>query len=259
MESGRGKSKLFKLHGNPFGMKYRPGMSQIASPIEYEASDETDTYCKFATLSDAVKGYWTFIDRPIYFGWRYNSATPEDFIRFITFKGYFGGPFDNTQADRERKEEYINKVLRLIPEAEELLKKAQPSPTPVKRIWKKKGVMLEVGHGLNPEGWEPGAVGVNGVREHDLNWIAAKAAQRVLDKAGVPCVITDFGGVNDSGLREIGKTAAGYDVFCSIHHNSAKTKPKQGAEVFLHRDKGDDEDLYLSQIMSAEIAEELGI
>ena len=54
LESGRGTSKLFKLHGNPFGMKYRPGMSQIASPIEYDASDETDTYCKFTTLSDAV-------------------------------------------------------------------------------------------------------------------------------------------------------------------------------------------------------------
>ena len=149
--------------------------------------------------------------------------------------------------------------MRLIPEAKKLLEEAELSPTPIKRIWKKKGVMLEVGHGPNPKGRELGAVGIGGVQEYDLNWIAAKAAKKILDEAGVPCVITDFGGVNNSGLRDIGKTAAGYDVFCSIHHNSAKTKPKQGAEVFFHADKGDDEDLYLSQIMSAEIAEELGI
>ncbi|MDJ0619733.1 MAG: N-acetylmuramoyl-L-alanine amidase [Calothrix sp. MO_192.B10] len=257
LESGWGTSKLFKLHGNPFGMKYRPEMSQIASPIEYDASDGKGIYCKFATLSDAVKGYWIFIDRPIYSGWRDNSATPEDFIRFIAFAGYIGGPFDGTEADRERKEKYINKVLNLIPEAEELLENANSSPIE-KPIWKNKGVMLEVGHGPNPNGWEPGAVGVGGVREYDLNWVAAEAAKSVLDEVGVPCIITDFGGINGNGLYNIGRTAANYDVFCSIHHNSA-TVNAQGAEVLVHRTKADAEDLELSSLMSAEIANELGI
>ena len=256
LESGWGKSELFKLHANPFGMKYRQEI-HTALPVKYEAHDEIDIYCNFATLEDAVKGYWIFIDRPVYSGWRNNSATPEDFIRFIAFAGYIGGPFDGTEADRERKEEYINKILNLIPDAEKLLENADSSPIE-KPIWKNKGVMLEVGHGKNPNGWEPGAVGVNGVREHDLNWIAASSAKNVLDEAGVPCIITDFGGVNGKGFYDIGKTAANYDVFCSIHHNSA-TRNAQGAEALVHYTKGDAEDLELSSLMSAEIAKELGI
>ena len=256
LESGWGKSKLFKLHANPFGMKYRQEM-QISTPVEYDAHDGIDIYCNFAALEDAIKGYWIFIDRPVYSGWRNNSATPEDFIRFIAFAGYIDGPFDGTQADIVRKEEYISKVLKLIPDARKLLENADSSPIE-KPIWKKKGVMLEVGHGKNPKTWEPGAVGFNGVREYDLNRIAASSAKNVLDEAGVPCVITDFGGVNNSGLYDIGKTAADYDVFCSIHHNSFK-RNTQGAEVLVHHTKGNAEDLELSSLMSAEIAKELGI
>lgn len=256
LESGWGKSKLFKLHANPFGMKYRQEI-RIAVPVEYEAHDGIDIYCKFTRLKDTVKGYWTFIDRPVYSGWRNNSATPEDFIRFIAFAGYIDGPFDGTEASRLRKEKYISKVLKLIPDAQKLLENADSSPIE-KPIWKKKGVMLEVGHGPNPNAQEPGAIGVGGVREYDLNWIAASSAKNVLDEAGVPCVITDFGGVNNGGLYDIGKTASDYDVFCSIHHNSAVGNA-QGAEVLVHRTKGDAEDLELSSLMSAEIANELGI
>ena len=257
LESGWGKSDLFKLHANPFGMKYRQEVHN-AVPVEYEAHDGKDIYCEFATLEDAVKGYWIFIDRPVYQGWRDNSATPEDFIRFIAFAGYVGGPFDGTVASRLRKEKYISKVLNLIPDARKLLENAGSSSIE-KPIWKKKGVMLEVGHGPNPNGQESGADGFNGVHEYDLNWIAAKAAKKVLDEAGIPCVITDFGGVNNGGLYDIGKTAADYDVFCSIHHNSFDDDVEQGAEVLVHKTKGDAEDLDLSSMMSAEIAEELGI
>lgn len=252
LESGWGKSDLFKLHANPLGMKYRQEVYN-AVPVEYEARDAKDIYCEFATLEDAVKGYWIFIDRAVYSGWRDNNATPEDFIRFIAFAGYIDGPFDGTIASRLKKEKYISKVLNLIPDAQKLLDNADSSPME-KPIWKKKGVMLEVGHGKNPRGWEPGAVGFNGVREYDLNLIAAKAAKNILDEAGVPCVITDF----DGNLYNIGKTAADYDVFCSIHHNSFN-RNVQGAEVLVHRIKGDAEDLKLSSLMSAEIAKELGI
>ncbi|MEO0839602.1 MAG: glucosaminidase domain-containing protein, partial [Cyanobacteria bacterium J06643_5] len=259
LESGWGKSDLFKVHANPFGMKYRQEVHN-AIPVEYEAHDEKDTYCEFATLKDAIKGYWMFIDRPVYQGWRDNSATPEDFIRFIAFAGYIDGPFDGTVASRLKKEKYISKVLKLIPDARKLLNKVEnPDSSPTEKpIWKKKGVMLEVGHGKNPAGWEPGAVGFNDVREYDLNQIAAQAAKKVLDEAGVPCVITDFGGNNGKGWYQIGKTAADYDVFCSIHHNSANNNA-QGAEVLVHKTKGDAADLELSSMMTTEIAKELGI
>lgn len=254
LESGRGESELFKLHGNPFGMKYRPEMEAIAEQVSYTDSvGETDTYCKFRSLEDAVKGYWQFIGRSPYKGWRENATTPQAYIQFIARAGYVGG-------NKEAKETYIQKVLKLIPEAQSLLGDILPPPPPTP-ICKGKGVLLEVGHGPNPRGSEPGAIGVGGIREYDLNWIAAKAAQEFLIASGVPCTVTDFGGDSSRGyLYQIGQTAAGYDVFCSFHHNSAEsTNVKQRAEVLIHNKKGTVEDMALAKSMSAEIAQELGI
>lgn len=244
LESGRGDSDLFKLHGNPFGMKYRPEMSTIAIPITYEASDGVDIYCKFETLQDAVDGYWVFINRPVYSGWRTSIGSPKEYIEFIAFAGYIGG-------SDEVKQEYVNKVNRLFEEASRLLRSS-----PGRRdIWKQNGVLLEIGHGTKLSGgFDPGAVGVNSKNEYELNRIAAEAAQSVIRRAGVPCDTTDV----VASLYNIGQRADGYDVFCSIHHNSAEV-PAQGAEVLVHKQKADPEDLELSRIMSAEIAAELGI
>ena len=52
----------------------------VAIPIQYSAHDGEDVYCKFDTLQDAVDGYWVFIDRPIYSGWRTSVATEADYI-----------------------------------------------------------------------------------------------------------------------------------------------------------------------------------
>lgn len=261
LESGRGQSEIFKLHANPFGMKFRKEMRDIADQVIYtDSAGERDIYCKFDDFEAAVKGYWVFIDRPAYSGWRTSNSTPEDYIRFISYGGYVGGAFDGSERDRKIKEAYIKKVIDLIPQAQSNLGVSSPAATPsAPKIWKGKRVLLEVGHGPNPDGFEPGAVGVGGVGEYDLNWIAAKAAQDLILKAGVPCTITDFGDVHSpSDLCEIGKTAPGYDVFFSIHHNSAES-PAQGSEVLGHDTKGDADDLALAKLMSAEIAKELGI
>ena len=244
LESGRGSSDLFKLHGNPFGMKYRPEMSGIAIPVTYEANDGKDTYCKFVTLEDAISGYWIFIDRPVYSAWRTSISSPEAYIKFIAFAGYIGG-------DSTAKQAYVNKVANLFDEASKLLMRSPVDGS----FWKKNGVLLEVGHGTLPSGgFDPGAVGVNSKNEYELNKIAAEAAKRVIRQAGVPCDITDA----VASLYNLGRRAAGYDVFCSIHHNSARN-PAQGAEVLVHNAKADPPDLELSRIMSAEIAAELGI
>jgi N-acetylmuramoyl-L-alanine amidase len=261
LESGRGKSDLFKLHGNPYGMKFRKEMRTIANSVTFtDSAGETDQYCKFDDLEEAVEGYWVFIERPVYSGWRANNSTPEDYIEFITYAGYIGGPFTGSEADRKSKDAYVEKILNLVPEAKSLLGVSSRAPVipPARKTWKKRGVLLEIGHGPNPDGSEPGAV-VGREREYDLNGVAAKAAQKVILAAGVPCTITDFGGVTSGNdLYEIGKTAAGYDVFCSIHHNAADASA-QGAEVLVHNRKGDADDIELAKLMSAEIASELGI
>lgn len=261
LESGRGQSNLFKLHGNPYGMKFRKEMRAIADQVTYtDSAGETDIYCKFDDVEEAVKGYWVFIDRPVYSGWRTSNHTPEDYIEFITYAGYIGGPFTGSADDRKSKDAYIKKILDLVPEAKTLLGISSPPPVtpPASKTWKAKGVLLEIGHGSNPSGFEPGAV-VGRIREYDLNRIAAQEAQKVILAAGVPCSITDFGGTTPGNdLYEIGKTAAGFDVFCSIHHNAAN-RLAQGAEVLIHNTKGDAADLALAKSMSAEIAAELGI
>ncbi len=248
LESGRGRSDLFKLHGNPFGMKYRREMSTIAIPVSYtDHAGETDVYCKFDSLDDAVEGYWIFIDRPPYSGWRNSVATPEGYIEFIAFAGYIGG-------DDTAKHKYVVKVTSLFNEASGLLG-SLPDPANRAHIWRKNGVLLEIGHGVRPNAtFDPGASGVSGKNEHELNVIAAKAAQAVIRQAGAPCDVTDVA----ASLYTIGLRASGYDVFCSIHHNSA-SGPAQGTEVLVHKQKADPEDLSLSKMMSAEIAKELGI
>lgn len=259
LESGRGNSDIFKLHANPYGMKFRREMRAIADQVIYtDSAGETDIYCKFDDLEEAVKGYWVFIDRPVYSGWRTSNSTPEDYIEFIAYAGYIGGPFNGSDGDRNRKDTYIKKVLDLLPEAKTLLDISSPTPPSTRKTWKGKGVLLEIGHGPTPSGFDPGAV-VGSVREHDLNTIAAQEARNVITTAGVPCTITDFGGnTSRNDLYEIGKTAAGFDVFCSVHHNVANASA-QGAEVLIHNRKGDAEDLALAKLMSAEIASEIGI
>jgi len=120
-----------------------------------------------------------------------------------------------------------------------------------------KKVMLEVGHGPLTTGFDPGAIAHDGVTtEHELNIIAANAARDVLVKAGISCVIVD---TSQPSLRAMGLKATGFDVFCSIHHNSVAGGTAQGAEVFSHRSKGDAPDQDLAAKMSKEIAQELGI
>lgn len=248
LESGRGDSDLFKLHGNPFGMKYRPEMRSIAIPVNYIAHDGEDIYCKFDTLHDAVEGYWIFINRPVYSGWRNSISSSEDYIEFIAFSGYIGG---NDTA----KKAYVKKVTDLFPQASNFLN-TPPDPGNPAHIWKKNGVLLEIGHGVLPNGsFDPGAPGVSGKDEHDLNVIAAKAAQSLIRQAGVPCDVTDVA----ASLYNLGQRASGYDVFCSIHHNSASGHTQGGTEVLVHIQKADPADLALSKMMSAEIAKELGI
>jgi len=101
---------------------------------------------------------------------------------------------------------------------------------------------------------DPGAIGINPKNEYGLNSIAAKAAQRVIRQAGVPCDVTDA----VTSLRSLGERAAGYDLFCSIHHNSASA-PAQGAGVLVSRNQSDRDDLQLATLMNTEIAAELGI
>jgi N-acetylmuramoyl-L-alanine amidase len=263
LESGRGTSALFTQHNNPYGMKYRSEMAGLATSVSYtDSAGETDHYCRFASDADAVRGYWRFIDRSPYSGWRAAAASPLEYLRFITFAGYLGGPHDQVPpaqraADRKKKTDYIAKLQKLFPEAEKRLRDAHAAQVPpgADAIWRHKGVFLDVGHGQKPEGYDPGAINAgSNITEHALNLTAAAACAAALRAVGVPVLIDD--GKKDNYTA--GKASAGYDVFVSLHHNSSEN-PAQGTEVFSHVTKGTAADRALATQASAAIATELGI
>ncbi len=263
LESGRGTSQLFLLHRNPYGMKYRPQMAGLATSVSYTDSvGETDDYCAFASYADAVAGYWRFIDRPVYSGWRAASTTPDDYLRFIAYAGYVGGPHSNVPpdgraADRVRKNAYIAKCVALFAEARQRLSAAKPAiAQPAASVAVRgKGVFIDVGHGAVPGGFDPGAPHHgSGKTEHALNRIAANACHAALTAAGIPAIIDDR---RDTKLN-IGRASAGYDVFVSVHHNSAGG-PAQGAEAFAHATAGTKADKALAAAIAAAMAGELGI
>ena len=87
LESGRETTELAKLYNNHHGMKWRDEMKNIAVSVYYKTDSEPRggaEFCKFATKADAVRGYWRFLDRSPYQGWRNHVQSPEAFLTFIS-------------------------------------------------------------------------------------------------------------------------------------------------------------------------------
>lgn len=117
LESGRAASKLAIEHNNFAGLKWRSEMEGHATPVSYEAHDGRTDYCKFESAEHFVKGYWVFINRSVYNGWKAHANKPKDFLQYIVNAGYCP---DNG---------YVAKVLKLVPEAQTLME-IPPAPTP---------------------------------------------------------------------------------------------------------------------------------
>jgi N-acetylmuramoyl-L-alanine amidase len=118
----------------------------------------------------------------------------------------------------------LGDVLVALGLAEKLNKEPAPVPVPPKSTFK---VLLDPGH----SNAEPGARSNDGTaKEEVLNRMQAKLIQAELRAAGLTCEIIDPM-VDD--LVAIGKSAAGYDLFLSLHHNSYDGASDPGAEVFV--------------------------
>jgi hypothetical protein len=117
LESGWGSSDLAIKYNNFGGLKYRKGLKDIARKISYPAHDGVDDYCWFETLENFIEGYWRFIDRAPYAGWRRHARDAEEFISFI-------GPIYTPLKG------YGEQVLDLLPKAERLLGAAIVSAGP---------------------------------------------------------------------------------------------------------------------------------
>ena len=111
LESGRGTSRLATEHLNFGGLKWRDEMTGFATPVDYEASDGWEKYCKFDSLEKFIKGYWRFVERSPYEGWRNNVSSAEAFIGFVGT--IYAGD-----------KNYVAKVLNAYAEAKQLLAEA---------------------------------------------------------------------------------------------------------------------------------------
>ena len=83
LESGYGQSRLAMDHLNFGGLKWRKEMDGFAEPVDYAAHDGADKYCKFGSIEKFIKGYWRFLDRDPYKGWRNHASDAQDFMNFI--------------------------------------------------------------------------------------------------------------------------------------------------------------------------------
>jgi N-acetyl-anhydromuramyl-L-alanine amidase AmpD len=124
LESGWAKSPLARDYFNFAGLKWRPEMANwteakdgvVIQPVKYMAHDGLDTYCKFASPSAYINGYWRFLMRSPYAGWEMHASNPRDYISYLLKCGY-------TVSDT-----YLNDVLNLVPKAIALLAGASIHP-----------------------------------------------------------------------------------------------------------------------------------
>jgi N-acetyl-anhydromuramyl-L-alanine amidase AmpD len=125
LESGRGTTKLATEHLNFWGLKYRSEMAGIATPIYYATDTEINggaEFCKFKSHADAVKGYWQFINRSPYAGYKQNVNTAQDYLKFIG-KTFCPPAYSVAWINAHQNKNYHEYILDfLLPEAEQLIK-----------------------------------------------------------------------------------------------------------------------------------------
>ncbi|MGP1561367.1 MAG: glucosaminidase domain-containing protein [Helicobacteraceae bacterium] len=135
LESGRGTSGLAKKYKNYAGLKYREQISNYAYKVRYEASDGFDDYSAFKTDKDFIHGFWAFLDRLPYKGWRGVAHSPQAFLEKIS------------PVYCPYNKDYASRVLSLLPEANALLAKygagdlgQDPSAPKIQRVALASGV-----------------------------------------------------------------------------------------------------------------------
>lgn len=196
LESGRGTSELSEQFNNFTGLKYRPEMAGFATSVSYRAHDGVADYCSFATPEAFVPGYWRFISRAVYDGWKAHAADPAGYLAFLKGRGYAGDP------------NYIEKVVLLLGEARRLLAAAPAAPVPA----------APAPPAPPPPPADPGI-------EEPERPHAAELAHDLPDLAAEPKFETISGVAHQwRGARPRGLEGA------IVHFDAGRTRPKSGAD-----------------------------
>jgi N-acetylmuramoyl-L-alanine amidase len=90
-------------------------------------------------------------------------------------------------------------------------------------------VVVDPGHG----GRDPGATGIGGLREKDVNLRLSKLLAKRLRAAGFQVILTrDDDRYLDLEQRTVTAESAGADLFISIHANASRRRSTKGIEVY---------------------------
>lgn len=111
VDSERGQTKLAARYSNFAKLKWRVEMNESigAGRVNIRHKNGRMDYCTFRTINYFINGYWHFINRSVYDGWKRYRNDPEGFIDHLIASGYY--------PEGHKKKE----ILELIPEAEKLL------------------------------------------------------------------------------------------------------------------------------------------
>jgi hypothetical protein len=129
MESGREDTRIAKEHNNHHGMKWRPEMQGYATSVHYKTDSEPTggaDFCKFASKEAEVKGYWHFLTRSPYAGWKDHAQNASSFLAFICPIWCPAGYTAEWKAAHGGLSYHQYVLAKLLPEAEKLLSEAKP-------------------------------------------------------------------------------------------------------------------------------------
>ena len=116
---------------------------------------------------------------------------------------------------------------------------------------------LDVGHGLDGDGFDSGAVS-HGLQEYALNSKEAALIATHLQARGAQVSVFDYtkdGKSPKLDTRARGARAAGHQIFVSVHHNAAETSA-QGTEV-LYLPEGTSKDRRLANSIQEKMIQHL--
>lgn len=116
-------------------------------------------------------------------------------------------------------------------------------------------IVLDPGHG----GFEPGAVGPNGLEESDLNLAVAAHAAAALRLAGIPTLLTRDGdyAMTLGARAEIARGLA-VDAIVSVHHNGGAVSASDGPGTEAYHQVDHEQSQRLAGIIWEDVRDSLG-
>lgn len=101
-------------------------------------------------------------------------------------------------------------------------------------------IVIDPGHGTDPEGLDPGAIGPGGTMEKDVNLAISLKLADLLRAAGATVYLTRSGEIIPYCLAERAYYAndVNADIFISVHANASLSSDKSGTATFFYAPGG---------------------